>query len=296
LDLVTDTILSDLGQTRLAVVAAPDPRAFDDVWGAPIRRAAGPVESVKKVIIERFAKPIALQSLAVRDGKSLEKGTRLSAIMYGPPGTSKTRYASAISKFIGWDLISIDPSHLLRRGFENIQVEMTNLFRMLEYAERVVVFFDEIDELVRERGGEGREAASRFLTTSMLPRLGRLRESRRLVFLVATNHLEVVDTAIQRPGRFDLVIPVMPPTTRAKLNASPEVASTLESFALSDSEKRVQRERLEALTYDEFAAISKSLADAQDRHEFIQRLEEAWKLATVNQAAGRGQTALRGRN
>ena len=282
-DLVTDTLLADLGQTRLAVLAAPDPTALESMLDAPIHRVTGPVESAKTVIVDRFAKPISDQSASVRDGKPLGMTTRLSAIMYGPPGTSKTRYAKAISRYIGWDLISVDPSHLLRSGFANIQVEMTKLFRMLEYAERVVVFFDEIDELVRERAGETGEAESRFLTTSMLPRLGRLRESRRLVFLVATNHLEQFDTAIQRPGRFDLVIPIMPPTADAKLANWPDLATKLASFALKPAEEQVQRDRIEALTYDEFDAISGELAGAVDRHAFIERLESAWNSATINQ-------------
>ena len=103
------------------------------------------------------------------------------------------------------------------------------------------------------------------------------------MFLVATNHLEQFDTAIQRPGRFDLVIPIMPPTADAKLANWPDLATKLASFALKPAEEQVQRDRIEALTYDEFDAISGELAGAVDRHAFIERLESAWNSATINQ-------------
>jgi hypothetical protein len=152
---------------------------------------------------------------------------------------------------------------------------------MLTYAERVVAFFDEIDELVRTRSKDTEEASSRFLTTSMLPRLHRLRESRRVVFLVATNHLEDFDVAISRPGRFDLVLPVMPPTADAKLQAWPEVAGALKRYDLDGAADQLGQ--IEGLTYDEFASVSDSLINAPEKHEFIERLSLASKRGTLNQ-------------
>ncbi len=62
---------------------------------------------------------------------------------------------------------------------QNLMPELNRLFQMLEYAEYVVVFFDEIDELVRNRFSNDEEASSRFLTTAMLPKIVSLRRSRR---------------------------------------------------------------------------------------------------------------------
>ena len=87
------------------------------------------------------------------------------------------------------------------------------------------MLLDEFDELVREREVAG-EYQSRFLTTAMLPKLQGLSNRRRLVYLIATNHPEQFDAAIRRPGRFDMVLPVMPPTLGAKRAkwGSPDVA------------------------------------------------------------------------
>jgi hypothetical protein len=285
---VTDAILQDLGEPRLALATAGSRQEFDQLLDAPIQRSETERDSLKAILDARFIKQIEDQTPALEDGKPLLPGTPVSAILYGPPGTSKTRYAAAISRAIGWELVTIDPSHLLRSGFDGIVVELNRLFRMLTYAERAVVFFDEIDELVRTRSDETEEAASRFLTTSMLPRLHRLRETRRVVFLVATNHLEDFDIAIARPGRFDLVLPVMPPTADAKLDAWPEVDHALGKYDVRGAAEQLRQ--IEELTYDEFEAIAPSLVEAPEKHEFIERLAAASRRGTLNQLARGNQT------
>jgi SpoVK/Ycf46/Vps4 family AAA+-type ATPase len=82
-----------------------------------------------------------------------------------------TELAKKVAEFLGWPLLLVDPSLLLRKGMEGMQGEANTIFRMLEEAERVVVLFDEFDELVRERGSSDSEPFSRLLTTAMLPKL-----------------------------------------------------------------------------------------------------------------------------
>jgi SpoVK/Ycf46/Vps4 family AAA+-type ATPase len=67
-----------------------------------------------------------------------------------------------------------------------------------------VIFFDECDELFRERSTEtsARNILS-FATASMLPKLQDLHDAQRVLFFLGTNYLSNVDTAIKREGRFD---------------------------------------------------------------------------------------------
>ena len=100
---------------------------------------------------------------------------------------------------------------------EGIQAEANTIFRMLEETERVVVLFDEFDELVRERGSPKAEPFSRLLTTAMLPKLTSIHKRATLVFIIATNNIGEFDLAIRRQGRFDRVVQIMPPTFEAKM-------------------------------------------------------------------------------
>src|SRR5208337_3956709 len=143
---------------------------------------------------------------------------RLSALLFGPPGTSKTRLATDLAAKLGWPLLIIDPSHFLSKGIENIYSRASEIFRDLEDLSAVVVLFDEMDALVRTRDGvQVADLTSQFLTTSMLPKLATLHDQASLVFLFATNYQAGFDAAIKRPGRFDVLLCVGPPSWKEKL-------------------------------------------------------------------------------
>jgi hypothetical protein len=138
-----------------------------------------------------------------------------SAILFGPPGASKTTIIRALAGSIGWDYIELYASHFVADGLPNVQRKADEIFKRLMEIDRAIVFFDEIDELVRGRDG-GSDSFGRFLTTSMLPKLAELWDSRKVMYFVATNHINYFDPAITRSQRFDAVIFVSPPSFDAK--------------------------------------------------------------------------------
>jgi len=139
-----------------------------------------------------------------------------SAIFFGPPGTSKTSLVTAIAGAIGWKYIELHSSHFVAEGLPNVQHTADVIFRRLMELDHAVVLFDEIDELVRERAIEP-DQFGRFLTTSMLPRLAELWKGRKVMYFVATNHIEYFDRAVTRSERFDAIIFMSPPSFEAKI-------------------------------------------------------------------------------
>jgi hypothetical protein len=200
------------------------PASFLD---SDVRYAEGQSRSLTEVVNKRLLKPLLAGRSAVAHGRKLPEKALVSAIFYGPPGTAKTQLAEMISDVLGWPLLKLDPSHLTRQGLDRVHAEANELFGRLGACEEIVVLLDEFDELVREREVTG-EYQSRFLTTAMLPKLQGLSNRRRLVYLIATNHPEQFDAAIRRPGRFDIVLPVMPPTLAAKRKKWPALADGLD--------------------------------------------------------------------
>jgi len=138
-----------------------------------------------------------------------------SAILFGPPGTSKTYLVRALAGAIGWKYIELHPSHFVAEGLPNVQHTADVIFQKLMELDRAVVLFDEIDELVRERDIEP-DQFGRFLTTSMLPRLAELWKGRKVMYFVATNHIGYFDRAVTRSERFDAIICISPPSFAAK--------------------------------------------------------------------------------
>ena len=247
--------------------------------------------SVKKFLWEGFVKPLSDEADGIAKGRTFSKRTRRSAIFFGPPGTAKTELSQKIADFLGWPLLAIDPSHLLRKGMDGIQAEANRIFRMLAETERVVVLFDEFDELVLARESPRAEAFSRFLTTAMLPKLASIHKRATLVFILATNNIHQFDLAIQRPGRFDRVVQIMPPTYDAKVakknwgaEENVDLEKRLGELGVGVTEQIKQR--LGDLTYLECDGLATELAKAKTTVEAFGAVEDQWKhciLQTTNQ-------------
>ena len=139
-----------------------------------------------------------------------------SAILFGPPGTGKTTLVEALAGSLGWLFVEVQAADFLSHGVDAVPARADEIFNALMELDRCVVLFDEIDELIRRREGQETDPFGRFLTTSMLPKIARLWEQRKILFFVATNHVSKADTAIRRSSRFDAAILVAPPSLAAK--------------------------------------------------------------------------------
>jgi ATPase family associated with various cellular activities (AAA) len=251
----------------------------------------GELKSLREFLWERFVLPLSLEADGIAEGRRFRKETPRSAIFFGPPGTSKTDLSKEIAAFLGWPYLAIDPSYLLRNGMDGIQAEANNIFRMLEETEGVVVLFDEFDELVRERESSAAQPFSRLLTTAMLPKLANIHKSAALVFIIATNNIGEFDLAIRRPGRFDRVVQIMPPTADAKLArrdwgpGKVDVEAKLTSLSVVIN--ATIRQHLEELTFSEFEAFATDISKVASPQDAMAMMTDAWQNCTLQTPVGK---------
>lgn len=155
-----------------------------------------------------------------------------SALLFGPPGTSKTTVAKAVADALQWPVVQLSPGTFIEKGLEAIEAEARSVFDRLQQLQRAVVLFDECDELFRDRDPsrqpEGVRTISAFVTGSMLPKLQDLHDTGRVVFFVCTNHVSAIDPAIRRGGRIDHRIAVGPPGSAARQKIIDEAAAEVE--------------------------------------------------------------------
>jgi adenylate kinase family enzyme len=151
--------------------------------------------------MENFLKHSVIDK--IRNGGSARQSAFFSMLLYGPPGTSKTTFAQKLALDLEWPLLEIGQNHFLAEGREYIERVADRIFGYLFDLHDVVVLFDEMEEMILERL-DAADKESRMITASMLPRIKKLRDSKRTVFIFATNRPEKVDTAISRIGRFDI--------------------------------------------------------------------------------------------
>lgn len=135
-----------------------------------------------------------------------------SAIMYGPPGNGKTLMASAVAGSAGIPFLSTSYSECQRAGHQGDMLKALNAAFEAAIAQAPsVLFIDEIDSFA-ERGKGDNADYMRGVVNGMLTEVSRAVEVPGLILLGATNHLNKVDPAVIRPGRFDLKIHVGNPT------------------------------------------------------------------------------------
>jgi len=225
----------------------------------------------------------------------------LSALLFGPPGTSKTEVAKGVAAKLNWALVEIDPSHFLRDSYQNIYVQAERIFEDVMDLCGVVVLFDEMDALVQKRDGETAiDTESKFLTTYMLPKLAKLHDRGQLAFFMATNFQANFDDAIKRAGRFDFLLCMGPPTLQAKCKAihlffelreptdeTKTAGELILEYAKSDLWLEQQ---LNLYTYGEFLSFISEIAPADTigstikelgRDEFLKKVRESSKSVAL---------------
>jgi hypothetical protein len=163
------------------------------------------------------------------------KDETVSVLLFGPPGTSKTTVAHGIADGLGWPIVMLSPGDFIEKGLEFIEAQARQVFERLHKLHRVVVLFDECDELFRDRqpsnANEQMRNITAFVTASMLPKLQDLHDRGRVVFCICTNKFGTLDPAIKRGGRIDHVVAVGPPQRELRDKMIKEALSEVSSGA-----------------------------------------------------------------
>jgi len=199
------------------------------------------------------------------DAQVVPENAASSAILFGPPGTGKTTLVEAVAGALDWPFIEINPGDLLDQGVAMVSAQADGLFQRIMQLDRCVVLLDEIDELIRSRN-DSAESVERMFTTTMLPRLTRLWNSKRILFFVNTNSILDIDPAIRRNQRFDMAIFVLPPGWKNKHRTLSEYGVTLAELTEQQVAQAIKEGRGDAkawyalLTYPQSKRLASTLS------------------------------------
>lgn len=143
-------------------------------------------------------------------------------LLSGPPGCGKTLMAKAIATESESNFLSVKGPALLSKYVGESEKAVRDTFRKARQAAPCIVFFDELDALVPTRSGGGMdERVSERVVSQFLAEMDGIEELSGVLVLGATNRKDLIDPALLRPGRFDLLVDVPMPdrTARAEIFA-----------------------------------------------------------------------------
>ena len=146
------------------------------------------------------------QYIKSRERPATDSEPPRSMLLYGPPGTGKTTIAEQMAARLNWPLIVVTVSDFLAAGAAELENRAKGVFDVLRSQQDVVILFDEIDQFLLDRNSDfyqKQDDVFKFMTPGMLTKLQDLRDSRRCIFIIATNYYERIDSAIKRRGRID---------------------------------------------------------------------------------------------
>jgi transitional endoplasmic reticulum ATPase len=136
--------------------------------------------------------------------------------LHSPSGTGKTMLAKAVATESEANFISVKGPELISKWVGESERGIREIFRKARQASPCVIFFDEIDSIAAVRGGSllggfggsgsGAYSGSERIISQLLTEMDGMQEMHDVIVIAATNRIDMIDTALLRPGRFDKIV------------------------------------------------------------------------------------------
>lgn len=205
-----------MGSKSFAVVGGKSAEqqliTFDDIGGQ---------EMAKKELCEalEFVRDMErVQALGIRPLKGI--------LLNGPPGTGKTLLAKAAARYTNSAFVAASGSEFVEMYVGVGAQRVRQLFKQAkelaakQNRESAVVFIDEIEVIGGKRGQNSSNVEYDQTLNELLVQMDGMSsgDKVRVLVIAATNRIDILDSALLRPGRFDRQVKVDLPDKNGRLH------------------------------------------------------------------------------
>ncbi len=200
------------GPLAEAEAVAVGPAVAQNPAIAPVRyRDIGGLGPQIRVVRENLELPLRFPALFAHLGVEPHRGMLLS----GPPGTGKTMLARALATEAQANFLVVNGPEILSKWRGESEANLRRIFSEAREGAPSVVLIDEVDAIAPDRA-RVQHTHEAVLVSQMLTLLDGLADRGRVVVVATTNRPELVDPAVRRPGRLDLLVQIGLPNEAAR--------------------------------------------------------------------------------
>ncbi len=208
LEVVMDNFLEAMKEVEPSAIREVFVEVPDVKWSD-----VGGLGSIKEELKEAVEWPLKYSEIFKKAGTNPPKGM----LLYGIPGTGKTLLAKAVATESGVNFISVKGPALISKFVGESEKAIREVFKTAKQASPTILFFDEIDSLVPRRGSSSTDAhVTERVISQFLTEMDGIEELKGVIVLAATNRMDLIDPALLRSGRFDLLLELPKPDVQAR--------------------------------------------------------------------------------
>jgi transitional endoplasmic reticulum ATPase len=172
----------------------------------------GGLAEVKQLLQETVEWPLRYGPLFDRAGARPAKGI----LLYGPPEPARPCWPKQLAGESEANFIAVKGPQLLSMWVGESERGVREVFRKGRLAAPCILFFDEIDALAPRRSGSDSQVTERVVS-QLLTEIDGIEVLKGVVVVASTNRMDLLDPALLRPGRFDLLVELPLPDRVARL-------------------------------------------------------------------------------
>jgi transitional endoplasmic reticulum ATPase len=136
-------------------------------------------------------------------------------LFYGPPGCGKTFFAKCLADELDIEFMSLTPASLKSKYVNATQENIKHLFKEAEEKAPIVIFIDEINELLPNREFDDVHEMTKSAVNEFLAQMDQTAE-KGILIIGATNFPHNIDPAALRSGRMEKKFYIAPPDFEAR--------------------------------------------------------------------------------
>ncbi|KAK6197338.1 cytoplasmic protein [Scheffersomyces amazonensis] len=210
----------------------------------------------RRAFNSRILPPEIAEKLEIKHCKGL--------LLFGPPGTGKTLIARKLSKMLnGKEPKIVNGPEMLSKYVGESENNIRKLFKEAEDEFRQkgddsdlhVIIFDELDSVFKQRGSARSDGTGvgDNVVNQLLSKMDGVDQLNNILVIGMTNRLDLIDSALLRPGRFEIQIEI----------ALPDEKGRRDIFLIHTAKLRENKILTSDVDFDELSALTKNFTGAE---------------------------------